>query len=104
MSNAPEQIAKDMTPAQIWALDGLKRKRSMSEIGEHMRLRPGARPPMGRYARDRQGLGMVGSLMLTRLEKLGLARRTFDNDNHRGVITDLGVSVLAAIRARGVKP
>jgi hypothetical protein len=94
----PEQIHKALSPAQVWALNGLKVKRSMAEIGEHMRLRPGAKPPIGRYARDRQGLGMVGSLMLSRLERFGLAKRTFDEYGNFGVITERGRAVLRALK------
>jgi hypothetical protein len=70
----------------------------MAQIGEHMRLRPGAKPPIGRYARDPQGLGMVGSMMLSRLEKLGLAKRTIVKNDHCGVITDRGLAVLRALK------
>jgi DNA-binding MarR family transcriptional regulator len=91
-------MSEKLTPAQLWSLRYIAHKpRGMAEIGENMRKRPGAKKPMGNYARDRQGLGMVGSLMLGRLEKLGLAIRTFDNDNHRGIATDKGLAALRRI-------
>jgi hypothetical protein len=95
----PEQIAAKLTQALAWTL-GMMRKHpdmTMAEIGEKMRMRPGARKPIGRYARDRQGLGMVGSLILGRLEKLGLAYRAFENEHHTGRLTPLGRAVLAVL-------
>lgn len=90
-----------LTEAQVWTLRFIANTpRSMACIGENMRKRPGAKQPVGHYARDRQGLGMVGSIMLSRLERLGLATRTFDNDNHRGIATKRGRAALAAMEGK----
>lgn len=98
----PAEIAKKLTPAQVWTLRAINRRpdMSMAEIGEQMRKRPGSSHGGGHYARDRQGLGMVGSLMLGRLEALGLAERHFDNDAHQSRIRILGRAVLAALDAK----
>ena len=50
----PAQIAASLTPAQVWAMKALTRRRglTMAQIGEEMRKRPGAATAGGYYARD----------------------------------------------------
>ena len=99
------QLAKSLTKAQLWALEGVARGKAKSPawFGEYMMERPGA---MGdrKTPYKAQGYGRMGGAMMRRLLRMGLVEIHYEDHGHwcptRATITPLGLALRAHLKGQ----